>query len=132
LYLTIVGLDPILKSISTFKFLKVGTCSSAGNSEHNTDPRLLYFFIPRNSLLRQAAAFHVQEEGAVLCLHLPRRDHLQAVQGPLLLFLKYFRQKIRRKKLALFTQTTVSFCLKLIIALVFEKNANFFAESRQK
>jgi hypothetical protein len=31
-----------------------------------------------------------------------------------------------------FTQTTVSFCIKLIKTLFFEKNANFFAKNRRK
>jgi hypothetical protein len=36
------------------------------------------------------------------------------------------------KILAFFAQTTASFCKKLIITLVFEKNAIFFAENWQK
>jgi hypothetical protein len=44
----------------------------------------------------------------------------------------YFCRKIWRKQWRLFAQTTASFCKKLIITLVFEKNANFFAENWQK
>jgi uncharacterized membrane protein YeiB len=54
------------------------------------------------------------------------------LQGPMLWFLKYFRQKIRRKKLAFLTQNKAKLCKMLIVTLVFEKNANFFAENCQK
>jgi hypothetical protein len=40
--------------------------------------------------------------------------------------------KILAKILAFFAQTTASFCKNVIITLVFEKNANFFAENWQK
>jgi hypothetical protein len=45
------------------------------------------------------------------------------------MILKIFSQKHLAKKLAIFTQTTASFSKKLIITLVFEKNAQFFAEN---
>jgi hypothetical protein len=35
-------------------------------------------------------------------------------------------------KIGVFTQTAVSFCIKLIITLAFEENANFIAENWQK
>jgi hypothetical protein len=47
-------------------------------------------------------------------------------------FLKYFRRKIQRKKLAFLTQNKAKLCKNLIITLVFDKNANFFSESCQK
>jgi hypothetical protein len=36
------------------------------------------------------------------------------------------------KKLAFFAQAIASFCKKFIITLIFDENANFFAENRQK
>jgi hypothetical protein len=36
------------------------------------------------------------------------------------------------KNIGFFAQTTVTFCKNLIVTLVFEKNANFFAENWQK
>jgi hypothetical protein len=45
---------------------------------------------------------------------------------------KIFSPKNLAKILALFAQTTASFCKNLIITLVFEKNANIFAENWQK
>jgi hypothetical protein len=47
-------------------------------------------------------------------------------------FLKYFRQKIQRKNWRFFTQNKAKVCKTLIITLVFEKDANFFAENCQK
>jgi hypothetical protein len=52
--------------------------------------------------------------------------------GPMLWFLKYFRRKIQQKKLAFLTQNKAKLCKNLIITLVFETNANFFAENCQK
>jgi hypothetical protein len=52
-------------------------------------------------------------------------------QGPMLWFFKYFRRKFC-KKLAFLTQNKAKFWKKLIITLVFEKNANFFAENWEK
>jgi hypothetical protein len=52
--------------------------------------------------------------------------------GPMLWFFKYFRRKIQRTKLAFFTQNKAKLCKILIITLVFEKNANFFAENCRK
>jgi hypothetical protein len=49
---------------------------------------------------------------------------LQGIQGTMLWFLKYFRQKMWQK-MAFFAQTTTNFCKKMITTLVFEKNANF-------
>jgi hypothetical protein len=48
------------------------------------------------------------------------------------MILKIFSPKHLAKKLAFFAQTTASFCKHLIVTLVFEKNANFFAENWQK
>jgi hypothetical protein len=53
-------------------------------------------------------------------------------QGPMLGFIKYFRRKIQQKKLAFLTRNKVKLCKNLIITLVFEKNANFFAENNRK
>jgi hypothetical protein len=50
----------------------------------------------------------------------------------MLRFLKYFRQKIRLKNWRFLTQNKAKLCKILIITLVFEKNANFFAENCQK
>jgi hypothetical protein len=47
-------------------------------------------------------------------------------------FLKNICRKIRPKKLAFFTQNKANFLKNSIITLVFEKNANFFAENWQK
>jgi hypothetical protein len=53
--------------------------------------------------------------------------------GADVVFLKIFSPKNLAKILAFFAQTTASFCKKIgIITLVFEKNANFFAENWQK
>jgi hypothetical protein len=48
------------------------------------------------------------------------------------MILKIFSLKNLAKILAFFAQTTASFCKTLIITLVFEKNANFFAENWHK
>jgi hypothetical protein len=45
--------------------------------------------------------------------------------GPMLWFLNIFMPKYLVTKLAIFTQITESFCKKLIITMVFEKNAIF-------
>jgi hypothetical protein len=45
---------------------------------------------------------------------------------------KIFSPKNLAKILAFFAQTADNFCKNLIITLVFEKNANFFAESSPK
>jgi hypothetical protein len=45
---------------------------------------------------------------------------------------KIFSPKISAKKLAFLTQNKAKFGKKLIITLVFEKNANFFAENLSK
>jgi hypothetical protein len=45
---------------------------------------------------------------------------------------KRFSQNNLAKKSAFFTQTKGNFAEKVIIALVFEKNANFFAENLEK
>jgi hypothetical protein len=52
--------------------------------------------------------------------------------GPMLWFLKYFRQKIQQKKLAFLTQNKAKLCKIWIITLIFEKNVNFFAENCRK
>jgi hypothetical protein len=48
------------------------------------------------------------------------------------MILKIFSPKNSAKKLAFWTQNKAKLCKILIITLVFEKNANFFAENRQK
>jgi hypothetical protein len=48
------------------------------------------------------------------------------------MILKIFSPKNAAKKLAFFTQNKAKLCKILIITLVFEKNANFFAENCQK
>jgi hypothetical protein len=45
---------------------------------------------------------------------------------------KIFSPKNSEKKLAFLTQNKAKLCKMLIITLVFEKNANFFAENCQK
>jgi hypothetical protein len=60
-----------------------------------------------------------------------RHRHLGNL-GPMLWFFKYFRRKIQQKKLAFLTQNKAKLCKILIITLIFEKNANFFAENCQK
>jgi hypothetical protein len=45
---------------------------------------------------------------------------------------KIFSPKILAKKLAFFAQSKAKLCKNWIITLVFEKNANFFAENWQK
>jgi hypothetical protein len=52
-------------------------------------------------------------------------------QGPMLRFFKYFRRKIQQK-MTLLTQNKAEICKILIITLVFEKTANFFAENCKK
>jgi hypothetical protein len=47
-------------------------------------------------------------------------------------FKRYFRQKKSVKKLAFLTQNKAKLFKHLIITLVFEKNANFFAENGRK
>jgi hypothetical protein len=47
-------------------------------------------------------------------------------------FKKNFRRKIQRNKLAFLTQNEAKLFKMLIITLVFEKNANFFAENCRK
>jgi hypothetical protein len=42
---------------------------------------------------------------------------------------KIFSPKNFAKKVAFFAQTTASFCINLIITLVFEKNANILAKN---
>jgi hypothetical protein len=45
---------------------------------------------------------------------------------------KIFSPKISAKEMAFLTQNKAKLCKILIITLVFEKNANFFAENWQK
>jgi hypothetical protein len=45
---------------------------------------------------------------------------------------KIFSRKFSAKKLAFLTQNKSKLCIILIITLVFEKNANFFAENCRK
>jgi hypothetical protein len=48
------------------------------------------------------------------------------------MILKRFSQKNLAKKSAFFTHSKGNFAKKVIITLVFEKNANFFAENWEK
>jgi predicted dinucleotide-binding enzyme len=48
------------------------------------------------------------------------------------MILKIFSPKNSAKKLAFLTQNKAKLCKILIVTLVFEKNANIFAENRQK
>jgi hypothetical protein len=52
--------------------------------------------------------------------------------GTDVMILKIFLPKISAKKMAFLTQNKAKICEILIITLVFEKNANFFAENCQK
>jgi hypothetical protein len=57
---------------------------------------------------------------------------LKRLQGPMLWFFKYFCRKIHRKYWRFWRKTKLVFAKIVIITLVFEKNANFFAENRRK
>jgi hypothetical protein len=58
----------------------------------------------------------------------PERTALLCIlQGPMIL--KIFSPKNSAKKFAFLTQNKAKLCKILIITLVFEKNANFFAEN---
>jgi hypothetical protein len=64
--------------------------------------------------------------------HTHRSTHFP---GPMLWFLKFFRRKIQRNKLAFLTQNKANLCKILIITLIFEKNAIFspkIVENRRK
>jgi hypothetical protein len=52
--------------------------------------------------------------------------------GPMLRFLKIFSPKNSAEKIGIMTQNKAKSCQILIMILVFEKNANFFAENCQK
>jgi hypothetical protein len=52
--------------------------------------------------------------------------------GTDVMILKIFSPKNSAKNLAFLTQNNAKLCKNLIITLVFEKNANFFAENCQK
>jgi hypothetical protein len=52
--------------------------------------------------------------------------------GPMLWFFKYFCQKIQRKNWRFWLGNKAKLCNILIITLVFEKNANFFAKNCRK
>jgi hypothetical protein len=52
--------------------------------------------------------------------------------GPMLRFLKIFSQKNLAKKSAFLPEVKGYFAEKVVITLVFEKNANFFSENWQK
>jgi hypothetical protein len=52
--------------------------------------------------------------------------------GPMLRFIKYFRQKIQRKNWRFLTQNKAKLCKIWILTLVFEKNAIFIAENCRK
>jgi hypothetical protein len=56
----------------------------------------------------------------------------QGDRGPMLWFLNLFSTKNSAKKLAFLTQNKAKFWKKLIITLVFKKNATFFAENWEK
>jgi hypothetical protein len=57
---------------------------------------------------------------------------MQIGQGPMLRFFKYFRRKVWRKYWRFLLKLLLVFAKIVIITLVFEKNANFFAENWQK
>jgi hypothetical protein len=59
-------------------------------------------------------------------------DFVTNSSGTDVMILKIFSPKISAKKLAFLTQNKAKICEILIITLVFEKNANFFAENCQK
>jgi hypothetical protein len=52
--------------------------------------------------------------------------------GTDVMILKIFLPKNSEKKLSFLTQNKAKLCKILIITLDFEKNANFFAENKQK
>jgi hypothetical protein len=54
------------------------------------------------------------------------------IPGTDVMIFKIFSPKISAKKLAFLTQNKAKICEILIITLVFEKNANFFAENFRK
>jgi hypothetical protein len=60
-----------------------------------------------------------------LCEIFRKKVAKDRIQGPMLWFFKYFRQKKLSKKLAFLSQNKAKFWKKLIITLVFEKNAIF-------
>jgi hypothetical protein len=53
-------------------------------------------------------------------------------QGPMLWFFKYFRRKIQWSNWRFWLKTKLNYAKHLIMTLVFEKNAYFFAENCQK
>jgi hypothetical protein len=57
--------------------------------------------------------------------------HFQLIRDKCYVFKNVFAEKIG-EIMAFFAGTTASFRNNFIIKLVFEKNANFFAENRQK
>jgi hypothetical protein len=59
-------------------------------------------------------------------------SYLGTYQGPMLWLFKYFRQKNRRKNWRFCLKTKLNYAQNLIITLVFEKSANFFAENGRK
>jgi hypothetical protein len=67
-----------------------------------------------------------------LCLnpapHVSNAAKLGRLPGADVMIFEILSQKI----LAFFAQTTAGFCKNLIVTLVFEKNANFFAENWNK
>jgi hypothetical protein len=62
----------------------------------------------------------------------PKIVIITSTPGTDVMILKIFSPKNSAKKLALLTQNKATLCKNLIKTLVFEKNANFFAESWQK
>jgi hypothetical protein len=61
-----------------------------------------------------------------------RTIRVQIRPGTDVVIFKIFSQKNFAKKLAFFAQNKAKLCKNWIIKLVFEKNANFFAENWQK
>jgi hypothetical protein len=57
---------------------------------------------------------------------------LSRFPGTVVMIFKIFSLKNSAKKLAFLTQNKAKLCKHLIITLVFEKNANFFAENWRK
>jgi hypothetical protein len=88
---------------------------------HKIDPRSLEL-----QLLR-VEAVAVDDAGGGR-IDLRETSEVQNIQGPMFLFFKYFRRKIRRnirRKMAFLTQNKAKLCKILIITLVCKKNAIF-------
>jgi hypothetical protein len=98
------------------------------------------YLIPRRLFLERGVIFEplrtkllfVSNECNIKCLFTFLQPCIRGDQGLMLWLFKYFLRKIQRKKLAFWTPNKAKLCKILIITLVFEKNANFFAKNCQK